>query len=100
MTAGSIVVFSNGDRKMAANMANSSLPNEEAICSLVRRVYRATTEEVPRERSRVSGGNSSNVAEELSRNFKISCVGAQQPPLYNPRVNYGSNGSGREPTQA
>ena len=94
MTAGSIVVFSNGDRKMAANMANSSLPNEEAISSLVRRVYRATTEEVPRERSRVSGGNSSNVAEELSRNFKISCVGAQQPPLYNPRVNYGSNGSG------
>ena len=48
------------------------------------------TEEVPCERSRVSGGNSSNVEEELSRNFQI---GAQQPPLYNPRVNYGSNGS-------
>ena len=33
MTAGSIIVFSNGDRKMAAN--------EEAIFSLLRRVYRA-----------------------------------------------------------
>ena len=31
-------------------MANSSLPNEEAISSLVRRVYRAMTEEVPREK--------------------------------------------------
>ena len=67
MTAGSIIVFSNGDRIMAANMANSSLLNEEAIFSLVRRVYRAMTEEVPRERSRVSGGNSSNVEDELSR---------------------------------
>ena len=66
--------------------------------SLVRRVYRATTK-VPRERSRVSGGNSSNVEEELSRNFQIPCVGAQQPPLYNPRVNYGINGSGGEPTE-
>ena len=37
MTAGSIIVFSNGDRKMAAN--------EEAIFSLLRRVYnRAMTE--------------------------------------------------------
>ena len=35
------------------------------------RVYRAMTEEVPCERSRVSGGNSSNVEEELSRNFQI-----------------------------
>ena len=52
--------------KMAANRTNS-LPNEEAISSLVRRVYRAMTEEVPCERSRVSGGNSSNVEEELSR---------------------------------
>ena len=84
---------SNGDRKMAANMANSSLPNEEDISSLVRRVYRAMTEEVPRERSRVSGCNSSNVEEELSRNFRIPRVGVQQPPLYNPRVNYGSNGN-------
>ena len=74
-------------------MANSSLPNEEDISSLVHRVYRAMTEEVPRERSRVSGGNSSNVEEELSRNFRIPRVGVQQPPLYNPRVNYGSNGN-------
>ena len=39
--------------KMAANRTNS-LPNEEAISSLVGRVYRAMTEEVPCERSRVS----------------------------------------------
>ena len=39
MTVGSIIVFSNGDRIKAANMANSSLPNEEANFSLVRRVY-------------------------------------------------------------
>ena len=51
---------------------------------MVRRVYRAMTEEVPRERLRVSGGNSSNVEEELSRSFRIPRVGAQQPPLYNP----------------
>ena len=35
------------------------------------------TEEVPCERSRVSGGNSSNVEEELSRNFQIPRPGAQ-----------------------
>ena len=63
VTLGSIIVFSNGDRKMAANMANSSLPNEEATSSLLRRVYRVMTEEVPRKRSRVSGGNSNNVEE-------------------------------------
>ena len=45
--------------------------NEEVISSLVRRVYRAMTEEVPRERSRVSAGNSSNAEEELLRNFQI-----------------------------
>ena len=45
-------MFSNGDRKMAANMANSTLPKEEVISSLDRRVYRAMTEEVPRKRSR------------------------------------------------
>ena len=67
---------------MAANMANSSLPNKEAISSLVRRVYRAVKEEVPRERSRVSGGNSSDGDEKLSR----------EPLLCNPRVNYGSKG--------
>ncbi|XP_044184851.1 uncharacterized protein LOC122964990 [Acropora millepora] len=39
--------------------------------SLVHRVYRAMTEEVSCERSRVSGGNCSNVEEELSRNFQI-----------------------------
>ena len=50
MTAGSIIVFSNGDRKMAAN--------EEAISSLLRRVYRAMTEEIT---------PASNVEEELSR---------------------------------
>ena len=33
----------------------------------------------------------SNVEEELSRVF-FPRVGAQQPPLCNPRVNYGSNG--------
>ena len=74
MTAGSIIVFSNGDRKMAAN--------EEAMFSLLRRVYRAMTGEMT---------PASNVEEELSRVF--SRVGAQQPLLYNPRVNYGSNGS-------
>ena len=72
MTAGSIIVFSNGDRKMAAN--------EEAIFSL--RVYRAMTGEMT---------PASNVKEELSRVF--SRVGAQQPLLCNPRVNYRSNGS-------
>ena len=77
---------------MAASTTNS-LPNEEAISSLVRRVYRAMTEEVPCERSRVSGGNSSNVEEELSRNFQIPRLGVQHPPLYNPGVNYGGNGS-------
>ena len=82
MTAESITVFSNGDRKLVANMANSSLPNEQAISSLVRRVYSAMTE-LPRERSRVSGGNSSSVKEELSR----------KPLLCNPRVSYGNNGS-------
>ena len=51
------------------------------------------TEEVPCERSRVSGRNSSNVEEELSRNFQIPRLGAEQPPLHNPRVNYRSNGS-------
>ena len=47
-----IIVFSNGDRKMAAN--------EEAISSLLRRVYRAMTEEMT---------PASNVEEELSRVF-------------------------------
>ena len=74
MTAGSIIVFSNGDRKMAAN--------EEAMSSFLRRVYRAMTEEIT---------PASNVEEELSRVF-FPRVGAQQPPLCNPRVNYGSNG--------
>ena len=75
MTAGSI------NREMAANMANSSLPNEETISSLVHRFHRAMTREVPRERSRVSGDDSSNVKDELSRNFQILHVVAQQPPL-------------------
>ena len=74
MTAGSISVFSNGDQKIAAN--------EDAISSLLRRVYRAMTEEIAPAR---------NVEEELSRVF-FPRVGAQQPPLCNPRVNYGSNG--------
>ena len=52
MTAGSIIVFSNGDRKMAAN--------KEAISSLLRRVYIAMTEEIT---------PASNVEEELSRVF-------------------------------
>ena len=38
MTAGSIIVFLNGHRKMAAN--------EEAISSLLRRVNRAMTEKM------------------------------------------------------
>ena len=75
MTAGSIIVFSNGDRKMAAN--------EEAISSLLRRVYRAVSEEIT---------PASNVEEELSRVFFFR-VGAHQPPLCNPRVNYGSHGN-------
>ena len=36
--------------------------------------------------------SASNVEEELSRVF-FPRVGAQQSPLCNPRVNYGSNGS-------
>ena len=52
MTAESIIVFSNGDRKMAAN--------EEAIFSLLRRVYIAMPEEMT---------PASNVEEELSRVF-------------------------------
>ena len=52
MTTGSIIAFSNGDRKMAAN--------EEAIFSLLRRVYKAMTEEVT---------PASNVEEELLRVF-------------------------------
>ena len=83
MTAGSIIVFSNGDRKMAGNMTNSLPLNAEAISSLVRCVYGAMTEEVPRERLRGSGGNSSNVKEEFWRYFQIPRVGAQQPPLCN-----------------
>ena len=66
MTAGSIIVFSNGDRKMAAN--------DEAIFFLLRRVYRAMTEEMT---------SASNVEEELSRVF-----------FPKPLVNYGRNGSG------
>ena len=76
-TAGSIIVFSSGDRKMAAN--------EEAIFSLLRRVYRAMAKEMT---------PASNVEEELSSFFSLFFhVGAQKPPLCNPRVNYGSNGS-------
>ena len=45
----------------------------EAISSLARRVYEAMAEEVPRERSRVSGGNSSNVEKEVSRNSNSPC---------------------------
>ena len=52
--------------------------SEEAIASLVRGVYIAMTEEVPRERSRVSGGDSSNVEEELSRMW---CTARGEPPL-------------------
>ena len=70
MTAGSIIVFSNGVRKMAAN--------EEAIFSLLGCVYRAMTEEMT---------PASNVEEELLRVFPFfSRVGAQQPPLCNPRA--------------
>ena len=70
MTAGSIIVFSNGDRKMAAN--------EEAIFSLLGSVYRAMTEEMT---------PASNVEEELLRVFPFfSRAGAQQPPLCNPRA--------------
>ena len=57
--------------------------NEEAISSLLRRVYRAVSEEIT---------PASNVEEELSRVF-FPRVGAQQPPLCNPRVNYGSHGN-------
>ena len=52
MTAGSIIVFSNGDRKMPAN--------EEATFSLLGRVYRAMTEEMT---------PASNVEEMLLRFF-------------------------------
>ena len=93
MTAGSITVFSNGDRKMTATGEFDAGKRLEAISSLVPRVYGAMAEEVPRERSRVSGGNSSNVEEELSRNSNSPCccstAAAQQPPSCNPRVNYG-----------
>ena len=56
MTAGSIIVFSNGDQKMAAN--------EDAISSLLRHVYRAMTEEITPAR---------NVEEELSRVSSSPC---------------------------
>ena len=52
--------------------------SEEAIASLVRRVYKAMTEEVPRERSRVSGSDSSNVEEESSRMW---CTARGEPRL-------------------
>ena len=68
-------------------MVNSLLPNEEAIFFLVHCVYRAMTQEVSCERSPVSGGNSSNIEEELLRNFQILHVDAQQPQLCNPQVN-------------
>ena len=74
MTAGSIIVLSNGDRKMAAN--------EEAISALLRCVYRAMTEEIT---------PASNVEEELSRVFFFPVL--VQPPLCNSRVNYESNAS-------
>lgn len=51
--------------KMSANRT------KRGSSSFVRREYRAMTEEVSCERSRVSGGNCSNVEEELSRNFQI-----------------------------
>ena len=57
--------------------------SKTANSSLLRRVYRAMTEEITPAR---------NVEEELSR-VLFSRVGAQQSPLCNPRVNYGSNGS-------
>ena len=57
MTAGSIIVFSNGDRKMAAN--------EEAMFSLLRLVYRAIIEEIT---------PASNVEEELSRVISLVFV--------------------------
>ena len=56
MIAGAIIVFSNGDQKMAANA--------DAISSLLRRVYRAMTEEITPAR---------NVEEELSRVFFPPC---------------------------
>ena len=66
-TAGSINVFSNGDRKMAAN--------EEAANEL-RRVYRAITKEMT---------PASNVEKAGCRELILfSRVGAQQPPLCNP----------------
>ena len=74
MTAGWIIVFSNGERKMVAN--------DEAIYLLLR-VYRAMTEEMT---------PASNVEEELSRVFFFR-VGAHQPPLCDPQVNYGSHGN-------
>ena len=64
MTAGSIIVFSNGDRKMAAN--------EEAIFSLLGRVYRAMTEEMT---------PASNVEEELLRVFPLFSVWAHSSLL-------------------
>ena len=73
-TAGSIIVFSNGDRKMAAS--------EEATSSLLRRVYRAMTEEMT---------PANNVEEELSRVFFFLfffCVGAQKPSLQGPKLTF------------
>ena len=61
MTAGSIIVFSNGDRKLAASVP----ANEKAISSLLRRVYRAIIEEIT---------PASNVEEELSRVISLVFV--------------------------
>ena len=76
-------MFSKGDRKMAAN--------EEAISSLLRRVYRAMTEEM---------SPANNVEEELSRVFFFFfffffsvLVHSSLLCAINPRVNNGSNGS-------
>jgi len=51
--------------------ANSSLPNEEDISSLVRRDYKALPEGVLREKSGDSAGNSSNVEKEFWRIFEF-----------------------------
>ena len=72
MTAGSIIAFSNGHRKMAAN--------EEAISSFLRRVYNRAMAEVKTP--------ASNVEEEFLRVFFFPVL--VQPPLCNPRVNYRS----------
>ena len=80
MTVGSIIVFLNGDRKNSQQMRKLSPP------------YFAVFTE-PWQKKRIQLAMLKKSCREFFFFFFFSRVGAQQPPLCNPRVNYGSNGS-------